>query len=82
MTVLDLEKLEQSPPRINPRRKNLRVVNNRAMAEFGQEAFNVDLGYQQKEKKGASDKKVININRLQRLASLESLHEGTDEKKP
>ena len=63
MTVLDLEKLEQSPPRINPRRKNLRVVNNRAMAEFGQEAFNVDLGYQ-KEKKVVSDKKVININRL------------------
>ena len=44
MTVLDLEKLESSPPRINPRRKNMKVVNNRAMTEFGSEAFNVDLG--------------------------------------
>jgi len=48
MTVLDLERLQASPPKINPRRKNLKVVNGRAMAEFGSEAFNVDLGGQEK----------------------------------
>ena len=41
MTVAEMEKLEQSPPRINPKRKNMKVVNNKAMIQFGQEAFNV-----------------------------------------
>ena len=43
MTVIDLEKLEQSPPRINPRRKNMKVMNNKAMSQFGADAFNVKV---------------------------------------
>ena len=43
MTPADMEKLEQSPPRINPKRKNMKVVNNKAMIQFGQEAFNVKI---------------------------------------
>jgi len=31
MTVVDLKKLEQSPPRIQPKRKNMKVINNKAM---------------------------------------------------
>ena len=31
MTVMDLENLAKSPPTINPRRKNMKVVNNKAM---------------------------------------------------
>ena len=44
MTVVDLEKLEKSPPRINPRRKHMKMVNNKAMTQFGPEAFNLNLG--------------------------------------
>ena len=43
MTVLDFEKLEQNPPSINPRRKHLKVINNKAMTTFGNEAFNLKL---------------------------------------
>ena len=64
MTVLDLEKLESSPPRINPRRKNMKVVNNRAMTEFGSEAFNVDL---KQVKKATSDgQEALLMTRLQK----------------
>ena len=31
MTVMDFTKLEKSPPRITARRKNMKVVNNKAM---------------------------------------------------
>ena len=41
MTVVDLEKLETSPPKINPRRKNMKIVSNKAMTMFGPEAFNI-----------------------------------------
>ena len=44
MTVMDLEKLEKSPPNIVPRRKNMKVLNNKAMTQFGSEAFNVNMG--------------------------------------
>ena len=43
MTALDLEKLEKSPPKINPKRKNMKVVNNKAMTQFGSDAFNIRL---------------------------------------
>ena len=43
MTVLDLEKLEHSPPIINPRRKHMKIVNNKAMTEFGSEAFSIKM---------------------------------------
>lgn len=39
--MADMVKLEQSPPVINPKRKNMKVVNNKAMIQFGSEAFNV-----------------------------------------
>ena len=41
MTVNDLENLAKSPPKINPKRKNMKVVNNKAMTQFGSEAFNI-----------------------------------------
>ena len=44
MTVADMEKLDKSPPKINPKRKNMKVVNNKAMVLFGSEAFGVHLG--------------------------------------
>ena len=44
MTVADMDRLEKSPPRINPKRKNMKVVNNKAMVLFGQEAFGVRVG--------------------------------------
>ena len=31
MTAFDLEKLEKSPPTIKPKRKNMKMMNNRAM---------------------------------------------------
>ena len=56
MTVLDFEKLEHSPPTINPRRKNMKIVNNRAMTEFGSEAFSIKMkgdGSEAKPKEGS-----------------------------
>ena len=44
MTVIDLEKLEQNPPTINPRRKKVKVIHNKAMTHFGNEAFNLKFG--------------------------------------
>jgi len=46
MTVLDIEKLEKSPPKIQPRRKNMKVINNKAMTQFGPEAFQLDIDTQ------------------------------------
>ena len=57
MTVLDLEKLETSPPRIQARRKNMKIVNNKAMTQFGSEAFNVNVN------QGPS-KEDVNVPRL------------------
>ena len=39
-----MDKLDKSPPRINPKRKNMKIVNNKAMVLFGSEAFGVQLG--------------------------------------
>ena len=39
-----MDRLEKSPPKINPKRKNMSVVSNKAMLMFGQEAFGVQLG--------------------------------------
>lgn len=44
MTAAELERLEKSPPRINPKRKHMKIVNNKAMVMFGSEAFGVNLG--------------------------------------
>ena len=44
MTAVELDRLEKSPPRITPRRKNMKVLNNKAMTQFGSEAFNVNIG--------------------------------------
>lgn len=41
MTAVDIEKLEQSPPKINPRRKHIKVISNKAMIQFGPEAFSI-----------------------------------------
>jgi len=41
MTAADMDKLERSPPRINPKRKNMKVINNKAMLLFGTDAFGV-----------------------------------------
>ena len=71
MTVLDLEKLETSPPRINPRRKNMKIFNNKAMAEFGSEAFNVDLG--QIKSTAADGQEAQKMTRLQKVTSVERL---------
>lgn len=43
MTAGDLDRLEKSPPTIKPRRKHMKVMNNRAMSQFGSEAFNINL---------------------------------------
>ena len=43
MTVGDLENLEKSPPKISAKRKNLKVLNNRAMEQFGADAFSLDV---------------------------------------
>ena len=43
MTAIDLERLEKSPPSIRMKRKNMKMMNNRAMQQFGGEAFNMKL---------------------------------------
>ena len=35
MTAKDVRELEKNPPSIDPRRKNMKVVNNKAMQQFG-----------------------------------------------
>lgn len=51
-----MERLERSPPKINPKRKNMSVVSNKAMLLFGQEAFGVQLGENEIEETEAGDK--------------------------
>ena len=41
MTVGDLENLEKFPPKIQTRRKNMKIVNSKAMGQFGAEAFSI-----------------------------------------
>ena len=43
MTAADMDRLEKSPPKINPNRKNMSVLNNKAMVMFGSEAFGVEI---------------------------------------
>ena len=43
MTAVDVANLEKSPPTIKPRRKNMKIMNNRAMSQYGGEAFNIKL---------------------------------------
>ena len=43
MTAADMDRLEKSPPKINPTRKNMSVLNNKAMVMFGSEAFGVEI---------------------------------------
>lgn len=43
MTAADMDRLEKSPPKINPARKKMSVLNNKAMVMFGSEAFGVDI---------------------------------------
>ena len=64
-----MEKLDKSPPKINPKRKNMKVVNNKAMVLFGSEAFGVHLG-----DKADEDTEAQQITRLtsQRSSLLKS----------
>lgn len=81
MTVLDLEKLQASPPKINPRRKNIKVINSRAMAEFGSEAFNVDLGQMSAQNKQGSNEDLQHqlMTRLNKgSASIDTSMNKTD----
>ena len=43
MTANDVEKLAKSPPKIATRRKNMKVINSKAMAQFGSDAFNIKI---------------------------------------
>jgi hypothetical protein len=39
MTPNDVKNLENSPPKINPSRKNVKIINKGAMEKFGSKAF-------------------------------------------
>ena len=43
MTADDIEHLSKSPPKIKPKRKNMKIVNNKAMIQFGSEAFHIQV---------------------------------------
>ena len=43
MTANEINKLEQNPPKITTHRKNLKIINNKLMGQFGAEAFNISL---------------------------------------
>lgn len=72
MTAVDVDKLTRSPPKIAPRRKNMKVVNNKAMSQFGAEAFNIKIDDGQD-----TDEKMTRLN-TQKSSNMDKTANVTD----
>ena len=72
MTAGDLEKLTRSPPKIAARRKNMKVVNNKAMSQFGAEAFNIKIDDGQE-----TDEKMTRLN-TQKSSNMDKTVDATN----
>ena len=69
MTVGDLENLEKSPPKIATKRKHYRVVNNKAMQQFGADAFSLDLQMTDRERRDEIERRINNWSQMDSLLS-------------